>query len=51
MHNEVKQMPKYAVILTHQEDEKFGLYAYPADCLDESFYLSYDEWFARQQTS
>jgi hypothetical protein len=49
MHNELKQVPKMAVVLTHQEGEKFGLYAYPADCQDESYSLSYDDWFARQK--
>lgn len=51
MHNELKQIPKYAIILSHQEGEKFGLYAYPADCQDESYFLSYDEWFARQKAA
>jgi hypothetical protein len=51
MHNELKQVPKLAVILTHQEEEKFGLYAYPADCQDESYSLAYDDWFARQKMS
>jgi hypothetical protein len=49
MQNELKQIPKFAIVLTHQEDEKFGLYAYPADCQDESYLLSYDDWFARQK--
>ncbi len=51
MHNELKQVPKYAVILTHQEGNRFGLYAYPADCMDESFLITYDDWFARQKES
>ncbi len=51
MHNELKQIPKVAVILTHQEGDRFGLYAYPADCQDESYLLSYDDWFARQKMS
>ena len=49
MHKDITTMPKYAMIIIHQETEKFGLYAYPADCLDESFSLSYDEWFERQK--
>jgi len=49
MHNEIKHLPKIAVILTHHEGEKFGLYAHPADCQDESFSLSYDDWFIRQR--
>ncbi|WP_395341446.1 hypothetical protein PN836_019260 [Ningiella sp. W23] len=51
MHKELKGMPKYAVVLTHQEGDKFGLYAYPADCMDESYCITYDEWFARQKTN
>jgi hypothetical protein len=51
MHKELKTMPKFAVVLTHQEGDKFGLYAYPADCMDESYSISYDEWFARQKIS
>lgn len=51
MHSELNQLPKMAVVLTHQEGERFGLYAYPADCQDEGFMLTYDEWFARQNTS
>lgn len=48
-HKELKQMPQFAIVLTHQEDEKFGLYAYPADCMDESYLLDYDDWFERQK--
>jgi len=51
MHKEIKNMPKYAVVLIHQDGNKFGLYAYPADCRDEPYNISYDEWFARQKTS
>jgi hypothetical protein len=51
MHKEIKSMPKFAVVLSHQQDDKFGLYAYPADCIDESYSISYDEWFARQKIS
>jgi hypothetical protein len=51
MHKELKIMPKFAVVLTHQEGNKFGLYAYPADCMDESYRLTYDEWFSRQKIS
>ncbi|WP_371195403.1 hypothetical protein [Glaciecola sp. SC05] len=51
MHKELTSMPKFAVVLTHQDDDKFGLYAYPADCMDEPYTISYDEWFARQKTS
>lgn len=49
MHNELTQLPKLAVVLTHQESEKFGLYAYPADFHDETYLLNYDEWFNRQK--
>ncbi|MFC3121224.1 hypothetical protein [Agaribacter flavus] len=49
MHKKIEKMPKYAIVLIHQEGQKFGLYAYPSDCLDESFELSYDEWFKRQK--
>lgn len=51
MHKELKNMPKFAVVLTHQQGDKFALYAYPADCMDESYCISYDEWFARQKIS
>ncbi|MGQ8366614.1 hypothetical protein [Glaciecola sp. 1036] len=51
MHKGLTKMPKFAVVIIHQENEKFGLYAYPADCMDESFTVSYDEWFERQKTS
>lgn len=47
MHKKIQEAPKYAIVLIHQEQEKFGLYAYPADCLDEPIFISYEEWFSR----
>ncbi len=49
MRNTISKMPKFAIILIHQETDKFGLYAYPADCIDDTFDLTYSEWFERQQ--
>lgn len=48
MHKNIIENPKYAIVLIHQDGDRFGLYAYPADCLDESVYISYEEWFLRQ---
>ena len=48
MQKKLAKMPKYAVVLTHQDGNRFGLYAYPADCIDEEFDIPYDEWFERQ---
>ena len=49
MHKLINKMPKFAIVLIHQESNRFGLYAYPADCLDEDIEVSYEDWFERQQ--
>lgn len=43
--------PNYAVVITHQEKSRFGLYAYPADHIEETFSVAYQDWIGNLQLS
>jgi hypothetical protein len=43
-------MPKLAIVISHHKGNQFGLFAYPADHMDEHIILSYDEWFETQSS-
>lgn len=48
LHKHIIKMPNFAVIVSHHQGDKFGLYAYPADHIDEPIVMSYPDWFAQQ---
>jgi hypothetical protein len=49
-HQNMSEMPKMAVVISHHKGNQFGLFAYPADHIDEHIMLSYDEWFETQSS-
>jgi len=49
-HQNMSDMPKLAVVISHHKGNQFGLFAYPADHMDEHIILSYDEWFETQSS-
>ncbi|GBL06028.1 hypothetical protein [Glaciecola sp. KUL10] len=44
LHKRVFKMPKYAIVISHHKGNDFGLYAYPADHIDEPVVMSYQQW-------
>ncbi len=49
-HQNMSDMPKLAIVISHHKGNQFGLFAYPADHMDEHIILSYDEWFETQSS-
>ena len=41
LRGDLNQAPDFVVIVSHSRDNLFGLYAYPADFVDESIEISY----------
>ena len=42
----VKHTPNFAVVISQLVDNQFGLFAYPADHIEDNIVLSYTEWLA-----
>lgn len=40
----IKHMPNYAVLISHIRDNAFGLFAYPADNIEDTYQISYVDW-------
>lgn len=48
LNKEISKMPKYAIVILHHQGNEFGLYAYPADHIDEPIVMSYKAWMSHQ---
>lgn len=44
LHDKLTEMPKFAVVVSHHDGDRFGLYAYPADHIDDPIAIPYPEW-------
>ncbi|MCP3429349.1 hypothetical protein [Opacimonas viscosa] len=46
----IKHMPKFAVVISYSRDNAFGLFAYPADNIEETYQITYADWDISQGT-
>ena len=40
----VEHVPNFAVVISQRVDNQFGLFAYPADHIEDNIVLSYAQW-------
>ncbi|MBF7075008.1 hypothetical protein ISG33_16525 [Glaciecola sp. MH2013] len=49
-HQDIHNMPKHAIVISHHKGNQFGLFAYPADHIDEPFMMSWSDWLETQSS-